>query len=60
MNKKPLRCVSLGATGSQEKWVDALRHVLHFKVENGHVTIKFDEISMLLFGHKVPGILLDT
>ena len=31
-----------------------------FKVENGHLTIKFYEISMLLFGHKVPGILLDT
>ena len=30
------------------------------KVENGHLTIKFDEISMLLFGHNVPGILLDT
>ena len=29
------------------------------KVENGHLTIKFDEISMLLFGHEVPGISLD-
>ena len=30
------------------------------RVENGHLTVKFDEISMLLFGHNVPGILLDT
>ena len=30
------------------------------KVENGHLTIKFDETSMLLFRHNVPGILRDT
>ncbi len=53
--------VSLGVTGSQEKWVDALRHVARFvKVENGHLTVKFDEIGVLSFGHKVPGILPTT
>ena len=28
------------------------------KVENGHLTVKFDEISMLLFGHNIPGIFI--
>ena len=55
-----MRCVSLGATGSQEVG-ECLKACTPFvKVENGHLTIKFDEIRMLLFGHKVPGILLVT
>jgi hypothetical protein len=50
--------VSQGITGSQEQWTDCLKNVARFvKVENGHLTAKFDEIGVLQFGHKVPGLL---
>lgn len=50
--------VSQGITGSQEQWTDCLKNVARFvKVENGHLTVKFDEIGVLQFGHKVPGVL---
>lgn len=50
--------VSQGITGSQEKWADCLKNVARYvKVENGHLTVKFDEIGVLSFGHKVPGVL---
>ena len=59
--KKTMPHLFGGVTGSQEKWVDGVRHVARFvKVENGHLTIKFDEIGVLSFGHKVPGILPPT
>lgn len=38
--------------------MDCLKNIARFvKVENGHLTIKFDEIGVLSFGHKVPGVL---
>jgi hypothetical protein len=50
--------VSQGITGSQEKWTDCLKNVARFvNVENGHLNVKFDEIGVLSFGHKVPGVL---
>ena len=50
-------CV-IGVSGSQEKWVDSLKRVARFvKVENGHLTVKFDEIGVLSFGLKIPSVL---
>lgn len=38
----------IGATGSQEKWVKALKQVARFeRIENGHLIVKFDEIGVL-------------
>ena len=45
-------------SGSQEKRVEALKHIARFaKLENGHLTVKFDEIGALSFGLKIPEIL---
>lgn len=56
--KKCLFHISLGAIGSQEKWVESLKQVARFvKIENGHLTVKFDEIGVLSFGHKIPNVL---
>ena len=50
--------VSIGVSGSQEKWVDSLKRVARFvKVESGHLTVKFDEIGVLSFGSKIPSVL---
>ena len=44
--KKPKHYKSIGVTGSQEKWVESLKHVARYaKLENGRLTVKFDEIS---------------
>ena len=51
----------IGATGSQEKWVEALKQVARFvKIENGHLIVKFDEIGVLSFGQKIPNALPTT
>ena len=51
----------IGATGSQEKWVESLKQVARFvKIENGHLTVKFDEIGVLSFGEKIPIALPNT
>ena len=50
--------VSIGVSGSQEKWVDSLKRVARFvKVESGHLTVTFDEIGVLSFGFKIPSVL---
>ena len=50
--------VSIGVSGSQEKWVDSFKRVARFvKVESGHLTVKFDEIGLLSFGSKIPSVL---
>lgn len=57
----PFAYICLGVTGSQEKWIESLRKVARFvKEENGHLTVKFDEIGVLSFGSKIPGILATT
>ena len=51
----------MGATGSQEKWVESLKQVARFvKIENGHLIVKFDEIGVLSFGQKIPNALPTT
>ena len=51
-------CISVGVSGSQEKWVESLKHIALFaKLENGHLNLKFDEIGALSFGLKIPEIL---
>ena len=51
-------CPFLGATGSQEKWVESLKLVAKFvKIDNGHFTVKFDEIGVPSFGQKIPTVL---
>ncbi len=56
--KKPKHYKSIGVTGSQEKWVESLKHVARYaKLENGRLTVKFDEISVISFGQKIPGTL---
>ena len=56
--KKPKHYKSVGVTGSQEKWVESLKHVARYaKLENGRLTVKFDEIGVISFGQKIPGTL---
>ena len=51
-------CPFLEATGSQKKWVQSLKQVARFvKIQNSHLTVKFDEIGVLSFGQKIPTVL---
>ena len=45
-------------SGSQEKWAESLKHIARYaKLENGQLTVKFDEIGAISFGQKIPGTL---
>ena len=56
--KIPEYCISVGVSGSQEKWVESWKHIARFaKLENGHLNVKFDEIGALSFGLKIPETL---